>query len=121
MTEEGSACIAGFWRRIGTFLFDGIMLGCIGFSLGFFLEGYFVQTGDWGRLIGFTVALVYFGLLYSTPGKEQTIGKKLLKLNVVNANNDFISIPGSFLRYSILGVPFFLNGARPADELLFSP
>lgn len=121
MENDENIWIAGFWKRIGAFFIDSLILGTIGFLLGLFLENYFVQIGGWGRLVGFSIALMYFGPLNSTLNKGQTIGKKLLKINVVDANNNFISVPKSFLRYSVLGIPFFLNNARFTDDLLFSP
>ena len=121
MNKDKSLWIAGFWRRIGAFIIDGFILGLIGYLLGLVLEDYFVQIGGWGRLVGFSISLTYFGVLNSTINKGQTIGKVLLKINVVDSNNQFISLSRSLLRYSILGIPFYLNNARITDELLLSP
>ena len=86
MEDEVNTWITGFLRRIGAFFIDGLILGLFGFLLGLFLENYFVQIGGWGRLIGFSIALLYFGLLNSSLNKGQTIGKILLKINVVDTN-----------------------------------
>jgi len=121
MTEETEQnWISGFWRRIGAFLIDSIVLGLIGLSMGFFLEEFFVEIGVWGRLIGFSIALVYFGVMNSDIANGQTLGKKALKLRVVNSDNKKISLVRSVGRYSILGIPFFLNGAQFSDETMFS-
>jgi len=121
MKNTENAWIAGFWRRIGALLIDLLILGFVGFLLGLALENYFVQIAGWGRLVGFSIALIYFGILNSSINNGQTVGKALLKINVVDSNNKYISILKSFLRYCFLGIPFYLNNARFSDELLFSP
>lgn len=121
MDNDENLWITGFWRRIGALFIDGLILGLVGFLLGLALEDYFVQIGGWGRLIGFSVALIYFGVLNSSINNGQTVGKALLKINVVDSNNQYISVPKSFLRYCILGTPFYLNNARFTEDLLTSP
>lgn len=122
MSEETTELwITGFWRRIGAFVIDIILLGIVGWLLGTVLEDIFVDMGGWGRLVGFVIALIYFGVLNSTIGKGQTLGKRILKIKVVDANNQAISLQKSFARYSILGLPFFLNNAQFSAEFLMSP
>lgn len=121
MENDENIWIAGFWRRIGALFIDGLLLALVGFLLGLALEDYFVQTGGWGRLIGFSIALIYFGILNSSINNGQTAGKALLKINVVDSSNQFINLPKSFLRYCILGTPFYLNNARLTEDLLTSP
>lgn len=121
MTEEKELkWISSFWRRIGAFFIDSIILGLIGLGLGLFLEDYFVEIGIWGRLIGFCIALIYFGVMNSNIANGQTLGKMVLKLRVVNAGNKPINLVKSFGRYSIIGVPFFLNGAQFSIETMTS-
>lgn len=121
MENEENIWITGFWRRIGALLIDALILGFVGFLLGLALEEYFVQIGGWGRLIGFSIALIYFGLLNSSINNGQTVGKALLKINVVDSDNNNINVLKSFLRYCILGTPFYLNNARFTEDLLSSP
>lgn len=112
--------ISGFWRRIGAFFIDSIFLGTVGFLLGAVLEDQFVEIGSWGRLFGFAIALAYFGVMNSRIMKGQTFGKMILNIRVVNADNEPIDIPRSFVRYSILGLPFFLNGMLLTNEAIYS-
>ncbi|GAA3935637.1 RDD family protein [Litoribacillus peritrichatus] len=105
------AWIANFWRRLGAFFLDSLILCVVGFLLGLFLEDYFVKLGDWGRLVGFVIAFPYFAILNSTLGSGQTLGKRVLKIRVVNAQNTTLSLTLSGIRYAILSVPFLLNGA----------
>lgn len=121
MTEEVELkWISGFWRRIGALFIDTLLLGVTGLALGLFLESVFVQMGGWGRLVGFSIALVYFGVMNSSIAGGQTLGKKALKIRVVDFNNSPISLGKSILRYFILAIPFFLNGAQFSNEAMFS-
>lgn len=115
-----STWISGFWRRIGAMSIDLLLLGIAGFALGVVLENTFVQAGAWGRLIGFSIALIYFGVMNSSMAGGQTIGKRTLKLRVVDCNNSPISVGKSLLRYCVLATPFFLNGTQFSNDVLFS-
>ena len=64
-----------------------------------------------GALLGFVIALVYYGFMNSVLANGQTIGKRVMKIRVTGLNGAAISVPRSFVRYLILGTPFFLNGA----------
>ncbi len=113
--------IAGFWRRLLGFTLDGLLLGFVGFAIGLFLFEPLARLGGWGRLVGFCVALVYFGVLNSSIGKGQTIGKRIMKIEVVNRSGNHITLGRSFLRYAVLGTPFFLNGALIPPNVFMSP
>ncbi|MAM86187.1 RDD family protein [Allohahella sp. A8] len=112
--------VSSFWRRTGALIIDTLVLGAFGFILGLYFEGYFVQIGGWGRLVGFSIALVYFGILNSSISGGQTVGKKIFDIKVVNVKNNSISLSRSVVRYLILATPFALNGARLPDEITFS-
>jgi uncharacterized RDD family membrane protein YckC len=107
----GEVQIAGFWRRLFAFVIDNAILGVPAALLGFALFDQFAKLGGWGRAVGFMVALLYFGLMNSALGGGQTLGKRLMKIRVVNSNDSPISVARSSLRFLILGAPFFLNGA----------
>ncbi|WIO73468.1 RDD family protein [Porticoccaceae bacterium LTM1] len=118
--ELESKWITGFWRRVGGLVIDGLLVGLVGLVLGLFFEEFFVQIGAWGRLFGFSMALIYFGVMNSSIAGGQTIGKKALKIRVVDSSNSLISLEKSVLRYVILALPFFLNGAHFSNEVMFS-
>lgn len=120
MGKVGKKWISGFWRRIGALFIDGLILGAVGFVLGLLLESTFVEIGDWGRLIGFSISLVYFGVMNSVVSNGQTLGKKALNIKVVNSSNDTISISKSFARYTVFAIPFTLNGIHITNEALLS-
>jgi uncharacterized RDD family membrane protein YckC len=99
---------------------DCLLLGAIGVSVGFFLADEFVRLGPWGRLLGFLVAMAYFGTLNSRLTGGQTLGKRLLKIKVVAKDGTPLTVQESFLRFLPLGVPWFLNNAQFSESMLFS-
>jgi uncharacterized RDD family membrane protein YckC len=112
--------IAGFWRRLGAFFLDCFLLGLIGIAVGYFFAEEFVSLGAWGRLLGFFVAITYFGLLNSKLSGGQTFGKRMLKIKVVAKDGVPLSVRKAFLRFLPLGAPWFLNNAQFSESVLFS-
>jgi uncharacterized RDD family membrane protein YckC len=112
--------ISGFWRRVGAFFIDAIILGLLGLLLGLFFSQQFAELGGWGRAIGFFIAAIYFVLFNSHFGNGQTIGKRALNIQVVNKDGSLINLPKSVARYSVLAVPYFLNGAQISENILYS-
>ena len=104
--------IAGFWRRIGAFALDGAALGALGLGLGALWFDRLAALGGGGRFFGAAIALVYLSLLNSRIGHGQTLGKRLLKIRVVDSNGKAVSLPRSLLRGFVLLLPFTLNGTN---------
>ncbi len=101
---------AKIWYRFGAYLIDVLVLGLTGSVLGLFLGDTFVLIGRQSVLVGFSIALVYFGLGNSQLFNGQTLGKRAVKLQVVDINMDTLSISKSILRAFIFTIPyFFLN------------
>lgn len=119
--DSDRRAISGFWRRVLAFIIDGLLLGLVGVICGLLLFDPLAQLGGWGRLVGFFVALVYFGILNSAVGKGQTVGKRLMKIEVVDRSGRHIPLARSLLRYTILGTPFFLNGVMIPPSVMMSP
>jgi uncharacterized RDD family membrane protein YckC len=113
--------ISGFWRRLLAIVLDGFILGIVGFVSGLFFFDFYARSGGWGRLIGFGFDSIYFGILNSAIGKGQTIGKRIMKIEVTNKLGEHITLGQSLLRNTILGVPFFLNGILAPASLFMSP
>lgn len=115
--------LAPLWRRALAFLIDSFILGTLGFALGFLFFDFFARLGIWGRLVGFVVSLIYFGILDSQIGGGQTLGKRLLRIKVVTGSCANLGIFLSGFRFTILGMPYFLNGVplgQGAAAYLFS-
>jgi len=102
--------IAGFWRRLVAFLIDMLLLAIIGWLVGASFLDTFAKLGSYGRAVGFVVAMVYFGWFDSRMGGGQTLGKRILGVQVVNAQGQLLSVPRALLRYTVIGLPYFLNG-----------
>jgi uncharacterized RDD family membrane protein YckC len=103
--------IAGLRRRTFAFIIDAFLLVGLSYALCFGLFGVLAYLGPWARLLGVAIALAYFGILNCRIGRGQTLGKRLLKVEVVGMDGGHISIARSLGRYSVLAVPLFLNGA----------
>lgn len=106
-----AAPFAGFWRRVAAFVVDGLILGLVGYALGLVFFDTFVRMGPWGRIVGFIVALAYFVPQESGRGGGQSLGKRLLGIRVVDARGRALSPARGALRFTVFGVPYFLNGA----------
>jgi len=114
-----------FWNRVGAYFIDILVLGLIGFILGLFLKDTFVQLGSQALLVGFIISLIYFGLGNSKILNGQTLGKRALKLRVVDKNLDSISFQKSLLRTLIYTVPYFfinygLNGTTQFSTIFIA-
>jgi uncharacterized RDD family membrane protein YckC len=125
MTEVNESSTAAepakWWRRILAFCVDGVLMGVVGLALGFTVSERLAQLGPWGRLVGFLLALAYFGTLNSKLTGGQTPGKRLLKIRVVDKRGLPLSVGRSFLRFVPFGIPWFLNNAAFPESVLWSP
>jgi uncharacterized RDD family membrane protein YckC len=117
----GAPAFAGAWRRIGAFVIDGFLLGLLAICAGYFFFDFLVDIGRWGRLLGFVVALAYFGTLNSRIGNGQTLGKRILNIKVVGADGLALPPQKTALRFAVMGTPWFLNGAWFSAGVLMSP
>jgi uncharacterized RDD family membrane protein YckC len=104
--------VGGFWPRVGALFVDGLVLGAIGFPLGLLLGERFAPVGTPARLIGLLVIIPYFGVLGSQVGNGQTLGKRLLGLLVADANGQPLVLSRSFIRATVLSLPWIFNGIR---------
>src|SRR6266567_4130817 len=70
--------IASFWRLLGAFFLDSIILGIAAFVLAIPFFSTLSRLGPYGRLVGIFLALPYYGILNSRIGDGQTLGKRIL-------------------------------------------
>ena len=108
--EECTRSIANFFRRFAAFFIDGIILGIAGLFAGLALGDHFVALGWKGRFIGVAVSLLYFSVFNSEVLNGQTIGKKILSLQVVQRNGRLLPYHKSLIRSLVLLLFGFLNG-----------
>jgi uncharacterized RDD family membrane protein YckC len=112
--------VAGFWHRVAAFLIDFVVLGAAGMLFGSAVYRWAVTWGDAGRLLGFVVALLYFGLLNSRVGGGQTLGKRLLGTKVIDRGGNALSPMRSVLRFLVIAIPcvcVFDVDPAPPEEL----
>jgi uncharacterized RDD family membrane protein YckC len=102
--------VAGFWRRVGAAFVDLTIFGIFGQILGWSLCWYWFGLGPYGRFVGLTVLLLYFGVLNSKWGGGRTLGKRCFGTAVRDRLNNPIGLGRSFLRTLVLILPFILNG-----------
>lgn len=94
-----SRTIAGFWRRLFAFIIDCFITSILCFVLGFFLPA------EIGAIAGFLVTVTYFATLASYLGDGQTLGQRLLHVEVVGGDGQYLSFGRSYLRYVVLLLP----------------
>jgi len=103
-----SAAYAGFWRRVGAFAVDVLLLGVIGQLIALLFSHQFMRLGQAGRLVGFVIAAIYFIPAYHRRG--QTLGKRLMRIRVQALDGGPVSLSAATFRYLALYVPWLLNG-----------
>ena len=109
--------VGSVWRRCVAYLVDSLILGTVGSGLGKVIFDRLSQLGLWGPLAGFCLALAYFAIFDSEIGDGQTLGKRWLKLRVIDAEGNTISFAKSLLRSVIFLVPAFLFGLRRPETM----
>jgi uncharacterized RDD family membrane protein YckC len=103
--------IASFGRRLLAFILDSLIVGVAAFVFAIPFFNPLSKLGPYGRLVGIVLALPYYAILNSKIGNGQTIGKRILDTQVVDAKGQTISFGRSLVRYLLLAVPYFLSDA----------
>lgn len=106
------AKIANLWKRIFAALLDLALISLACFALAFAAQSWLYSIGPWGRLLGMTLALLYFGLLNAEAFGGQTVGKRLLKIKAVNPDGSGLGVGQSMLRAALIVAIIGLNGLQ---------
>jgi uncharacterized RDD family membrane protein YckC len=99
-----------FFRRLGAFIIDIILIGIIGQVLSVVFSSQLISLGDRGPFIGLLVLFLYFGFGNSKAFNGQTVGKSVMKIAVKRIDGQNLPISISMLRSLIYIVPFIFNG-----------
>lgn len=105
--KKNESILVGFWLRLVADILDAIILGIFGFLLTLPFNNLFYQIGENGLWIGFIIAFLYTGILQSYIGKGQSLAKKILKIQVLTTDGNYLSLHKSFLRYTIIALIFY--------------
>jgi uncharacterized RDD family membrane protein YckC len=102
--------IGALWRRVLAFLIDALIVGLAGLVLGYIFFDLFMGLGIAGLAVGYLVGLFYFAIPEGSFGNGQSVGKRLLHIQVVDADGMPLSIERSLIRYTVFAIPWLLNG-----------
>lgn len=102
--------MAGFWRRFFAFAIDSVVVAVIAAVIAIPFFELLSDLGPTGRIIGFFIGLVYFAIPESAVGGGQSIGKRFLKLRVVNSEGNAVYFEQSLVHYTIFAIPCLLGG-----------
>lgn len=117
---ENNLILSKFWTRIWALLLDTIALGIFGFILGIIFKDFFISLGENAKLIGCIISLLYFTILNSKLNNGQTLGKKIMNIQVTDIKGASISLKTSLIRALIITLPFGLNGYQIPGTDTFS-
>ena len=99
--------IPSFLHRSLAFIIDITLLSALSYILGFLLMTTQLLNEPWESIISLSLIIGYFSIFNSDKMKG-TLGKKILKIEVLNYNLKPLSMKESLIRYSILVMPYFL-------------
>lgn len=102
--------MAALWRRTLAFFVDALVIGLLGFALGYIFFDLLMGLGPAGRLVGFFAGLAYFAIPESSFGNGQSLGKRFIRVQVVGIDGAQLPIERSCIRYTIFAIPWFLSG-----------
>jgi uncharacterized RDD family membrane protein YckC len=111
--------LAGFWRRFFADVIDMLILAFVGLLLSFPLGSLFWRLGPHAPWVGLVITFLYAGLLQSSIGDGQTLGKRILGIQVLRLDGGYLSLPQSFLRYAMLAVVSYSGCLTAAIGALF--
>ncbi len=107
--------VIGFWKRLVSDFLDAVFLAGVGFLLSLVTGDLFFEVGSQGAWIGLVISFLYTGLLQTSLGRGQSMGKKILGIQVLAMDGSYLSFPKSFLRYGVLA--FFVYNQAIAQML----
>ena len=96
MPTTGTAEKAGWWTRFFAVIIDGFAVAIVnGIITGILYQGDTTTAGGLQTLLG----ILYFCYFWSSYGKGQTLGMRLLNIKVVKTDGSQLDLVGSFIRY----------------------
>ena len=106
---KSSRIVVGFWRRFFADFLDAIFLGIPGYGIGYFFRYTFSAMGLHAIWFGLICSFLYYGLQHTRLCGGQTPGKRLLGIQVLRRDGEYLDFGKSFLRYLVISFVFY-NG-----------
>jgi uncharacterized RDD family membrane protein YckC len=103
------------WRRFLAFVIDYFVVVLLCWFIALSVEDTIIAMGDWARIIGFGILVIYYALLDSALLGKASPGKRLLGIRVVTASGHPPSVSRAGVRAGVLAIPFTLNGMFLSD------
>ena len=108
IVSSSSRIIAGFWRRPVAFALDTLITSLPCFILGLVFYNLSVSS-IYGVWTGFVLTATYFTVSNSCVANGQTLGQRMMKIQVVDRSGKPVSPEKSVLRSLILLTPLLLS------------
>lgn len=107
------------WRRLCAIAIDYAAIGALGLLLAYLCYEPLVAAGEYARLAGLAIVILYFGVFNSWLGGGRSLGKRVFGLRVVRTDGRLLSPAEGALRGVIACLPLllgnlFLPGEDPA-------
>lgn len=106
---KSSRIVVGFWRRFFADFLDALILGIPGFGIGYAFRYTFSAMGTHAIWFGLACGFLYYGVQHTYLAGGQTPGKRLLGIQVLRRDGEYLSFSKSFLRYLVISFVFY-NG-----------
>jgi uncharacterized RDD family membrane protein YckC len=106
---RSSQVVVGFWRRFFADFLDAIFLAIPGYGIGYLFRYTFSAMGLHAIWLGLVCSFLYYGLQHTRLGGGQTPGKRLLGIQVLRRDGQYLGFGKSFLRYLVVSFIFY-NG-----------
>ncbi len=119
MKRLDTPVVVGFWKRLLSDIIDAFFLAIFGAVLCLPFSGIFYAMGQNGLWVGLVVSFFYTGLLQSSLGEGQSLAKKILKIQVLRLDGGYLSLPKSFLRYTLIALIAYNSSFGTVLGLLF--
>jgi uncharacterized RDD family membrane protein YckC len=120
VTAGAPAVVVGFWRRVLADLLDAIVLGGVGWGLGYPFRYALSELGGHAAWIGLVVSLLYAGVLQTRTGGGQTLGKRAVGIQVLRRDGRYLSYARSLIRHVVVSFVFY-NGMYGSLFAFVSP
>ncbi|MBL7669038.1 MAG: RDD family protein [Bdellovibrionaceae bacterium] len=101
--------LAGFWRRLIADVIDKFALAGIGLGLSFIIEDWIIRLGTMSLLVGLLILIIYYLFGQSRFANGQTLGKRVMRIQVLDLSGQFLSLSSSLSRCLLQSTGLFFG------------